>query len=101
VLAGEKREYGDATLKIETHTGKENYIDRLFQNIGDDISVWMLHGDKLSRLPENFRPIASTVNAPFAGIASISRSYFGIQFHPEVTHTREGSKILSNFAVGV
>src|SRR5437763_9491748 len=41
VLAGEKREYGHATLKIERHTGKENCIDRLFQNIGDDISVWM------------------------------------------------------------
>jgi GMP synthase (glutamine-hydrolysing) len=101
VLAGEKREYGHAALTIERHTGKEDHIDRLFQGIEDDISVWMSHGDKLSRLPDHFRPIASTVNAPFAGIASISHPYFGIQFHPEVTHTQQGPKILSNFAVEI
>jgi GMP synthase (glutamine-hydrolysing) len=99
VLAGEKREYGHAALKIERHTGKENHVDRLFQGIEDDISVWMSHGDKLSQLPDHFQPIASTLNAPFAGIASTSSPYFGLQFHPEVTHTEDGTKILSNFAV--
>lgn len=101
VLAGEKREYGHAALKIQRHTGKEDHIDRLFEGIGDDVSVWMSHGDKLSRLPDHFCPIASTGNAPFAGIASMARPYFGIQFHPEVTHTQDGKKILSNFAVGI
>jgi GMP synthase (glutamine-hydrolysing) len=101
VLAGEKREYGHAALKIERHTGKEGHIDQLFQGIEDDISVWMSHGDKLSRLPDDFRPIASTVNAPFAGIASVSSPYFGVQFHPEVTNTNDGTKILSNFAAGI
>ena len=101
VLAGEKREYGHAALKIERHNGNAGHIDRLFQGIEDDISVWMSHGDKLSRLPDHFRPIASTVNAPFAGIASISSPYFGIQFHPEVTHTKDGTKVLSNFAVEI
>ena len=85
VLAGEKREYGHAALRIERHTGKEDHVDRLFQGIEDDISVWMSHGNKLSRLPDHFQPIASTVNAPFASIASTSSPYFGLQFHPEVT----------------
>jgi GMP synthase (glutamine-hydrolysing) len=101
VLAGEKREYGKAYLKVERHTGKEEHVDRLFEGIEDDIVVWMSHGDKLSRLPENFHPIASTPNAPFAGIASFSKPYFGIQFHPEVTHTPRGKQILSNFAVNI
>jgi GMP synthase (glutamine-hydrolysing) len=101
VLAGEKREYGHAALKIERDTGKEHHINRLFQGIKDNISVWMSHGDKLSRLPNDFRSIASTINAPFAGIASISHPYFGIQFHPEVTHTKDGTKILFNFAIKV
>ena len=99
VLAGEKREYGHAALKIERHAGKEEHIDRLFDGIEDDIEVWMSHGDKLSKLPDSFHPIASTTNAPFAGIASTSKPYFGIQFHPEVTHTPKGTQILSNFAV--
>jgi GMP synthase (glutamine-hydrolysing) len=101
VVAGEKREYGHAYLKIERHTGKEEHIDRLFEGIEDDVEVWMSHGDKLSRLPENFHPIASTSNSPFAGIASTSKPYFGIQFHPEVTHTPRGKEILSNFAVKI
>jgi GMP synthase (glutamine-hydrolysing) len=85
-------------LKIERHTGKEDHINRLFQGLQDNISEWMSHGDKLSRLPDDFQPIASTINAPFAGIASISRPYFGLQFHPEVT---TAPKILFNFAVEV
>lgn len=101
VLAGEKREYGHAALKIERHTGKEEHIDRLFQGIEDDMEVWMSHGDKLSKLPDTFRPIASTRNSPFAGIASMTKPYFGIQFHPEVTHTPKGKEVLSNFAVTI
>ncbi|KAG9771572.1 GMP synthase (glutamine-hydrolyzing) [Exophiala dermatitidis] len=101
VAAGDKKEYGHAYLKIERHTGKEEHIDRLFEGIEDDIEVWMSHGDKLSKLPEGFRPIASTANAPFAGIASTEKPYFGIQFHPEVTHTPRGTQVLGNFAVKI
>jgi GMP synthase (glutamine-hydrolysing) len=101
VAAGEKREYGHAQLKIERHTGKSSHIDRLFQGIEDDIEVWMSHGDKLSRLPDDFAIIATTPNAPFAGMAHTSRPYFGIQFHPEVTHTPRGVKVLENFAVNI
>lgn len=59
----------------------------------------MSHGDKLGRLPGNFVTIAETSNAPFAGIAHTQKKLFGIQFHPEVTHTPMGKKLLENFAV--
>lgn len=101
VLAGEKREYGHAYLKIERHIGKEKHVNRLFDGVEEDIEVWMSHGDKLSALPSDFHPIASTANAPFAGITHVSKPYFGIQFHPEVTHTPKGRLIISNFAVSI
>lgn len=102
VLAGEKREYGHATLKIEARKGeKGSHVDKLFENLGDELEVWMSHGDKLSHLPENFVTIATTSNAPFAGIANTQKPYFGIQFHPEVTHTPQGKELLGNFAVQI
>jgi GMP synthase (glutamine-hydrolysing) len=61
----------------------------------------MSHGDKLSHLPDDFQTIATTSNAPFAGIAHASKELWGIQFHPEVTHTPKGTKILENFAVKI
>ena len=101
VLAGEKREYGHARLEIVQHPESSEHVGRLLQGVTDDMNVWMSHGDKLSKLPDNFCAIASTSNSPFAGIASLSQPYFGIQFHPEVTHTAEGRRILSNFAVQI
>jgi GMP synthase (glutamine-hydrolysing) len=61
----------------------------------------MSHGDKLSKLPEKFVTIATTPNAPFAGIAHTEKEYYGIQFHPEVTHTPKGTHLIKNFAVNV
>ena len=101
VAAGEQREYGHATLSIKRHSQDAHSVDRLFANVGEQIDVWMSHGDKLSRLPDDFVTVAATDNAPFAGIASVSKPYYGIQFHPEVTHTREGVDILRNFAVDI
>ena len=98
VLAGEKREYGHAALKIQRHA--DQAID-LFEGLEDDMEVWMSHGDKLSNLPESFITIATTTNAPFAGIAHTKKSYYGIQFHPEVTHTPKGTHLLKNFAVNI
>jgi GMP synthase (glutamine-hydrolysing) len=96
VIAGERREYGHADVKIESREGWDN---RLLQGIdGKSIEVYMSHGDKLKDLPEDFITIASTANAPFAGITHVTKPYFGIQFHPEVTHTPKGGKILENFA---
>ncbi|MCJ1365216.1 GMP synthase (glutamine-hydrolyzing) [Acarospora aff. strigata] len=101
VLAGEKREYGHAILRVERHPDLRDHVDRLFDGLGADLEVWMSHGDKLSHLPPSFHTIATTSNAPFAGIAHETNMYYGIQFHPEVTHTRQGTKLLENFAVGV
>lgn len=101
VSAGEKREYGHAALKIQRHSGKEAHVDRLFAGLQDDEEVWMSHGDKLSNLPENYTIIATSDNAPFAGIAHEKKELYGIQFHPEVTHTKSGNVLIKNFAVEI
>ena len=61
------------------------------------LGVWMSHGDRVIEVPENFKSIAASDNSPIAAIGDLERSYFGIQFHPEVTHTEHGSKIIENF----
>src|SRR5437764_734385 len=61
------------------------------------LKVWMSHGDKVVHLPAGFKLMASTDACPIAGIADESRRYYGVQFHPEVTHTRQGAKILQRF----
>ena len=101
VLAGEKREYGHAALQIQRHSGKLAHVDRLFEGLQDDMEVWMSHGDKLSNLPDGFLTIATTQNAPCAGIAHDEKEYYGIQFHPEVTHTPRGKELVKNFAVNI
>ncbi|MCJ1483590.1 GMP synthase (glutamine-hydrolyzing) [Schaereria dolodes] len=101
VLAGEKREYGHARVKIQVHEEGESVVDRLFEGLDNDLEVWMSHGDKLSHLPPSFLTIATSPNAPFAGIAHTSKPFYGIQFHPEVTHTPQGTKLLRNFAVSI
>ena len=74
---------------------------RLFENLDDPFQVWMSHGDKLSALPEGFYDIGATTNAEHAAIACHSRVMYGIQFHPEVTHTPQGRILLKNFVLGV
>ncbi|KAL8902707.1 MAG: hypothetical protein Q9207_004439 [Kuettlingeria erythrocarpa] len=101
VLAGEKREYGHAKLAFEPQGGDPSQVNDLFQGVADGIDVWMSHGDKLSQLPESFSTIAKTNNAPYAGIAHQRKRCYGIQFHPEVSHTSQGTKILENFAVRI
>ncbi|KAK5991747.1 GMP synthase [Cladobotryum mycophilum] len=95
VIAGTEREYGHADLKAFRH---DNHVDRLFEGLEEDMAVWMSHGDKLSQLPVDFHVIASTKNAPYAGIAHHTKPVYGIQFHPEVSHTPRGIKLLENFA---
>lgn len=101
VSAGTKREYGHAALRLVKHDGQAEHVDELFKGLGDGLEVWMSHGDKLSSLPEGFVTIAETQNAPFAGVASLSKKYYGIQFHPEVTHTKRGTELIRNFAAGI
>ncbi|KAK4494224.1 hypothetical protein PRZ48_014522 [Zasmidium cellare] len=98
VAAGEKREYGRTNVQVTRHNG---HIDHLFDGLEDGLEVWMSHGDKLSKMPDDWVMIANTSSAPYAGIAHSSKPYYGIQFHPEVTHTPMGKHVIKNFAVGI
>ncbi|KAK0512350.1 hypothetical protein JMJ35_005478 [Cladonia borealis] len=101
VLAGEKREYGHARVKIEKHKGEAVHADKLFNGLGNEMDVYMSHGDKLSHIPQSFSVIADTPNAPLAAIVHNTKPIYGIQFHPEVTHTPKGTELLRNFAVDI
>ncbi len=91
VVAADHHEYGKAKLKIEKGAG-------IFHGITDDEIVWMSHGDKADRLPEGFEIIGTSENSPYAAIADERRNVYAFQFHPEVHHTVEGTKMLKNFA---
>lgn len=94
VHAGEKKEFGHATIHVEKPS------DPLFHGI-DNFQVWMSHGDKLNALPTGYEVVATSDNSPYAGIAHTSEKIWGIQFHPEVTHTAKGKQLLQNFAVDI
>ena len=74
-----------------------NGVDRLLCDLGETIPVWMSHGDKVTALPDGFTATAKTASAPVVGVANDVHKWYGIQFHPEVTHTRDGIEILRRF----
>ena len=98
VATSNLREFGHARIRARGHS-------RLLQGIQDDtndqghglLDVWMSHGDRVEQLPQGFKVIASTDNAPIAGMANEESGIYCLQFHPEVTHTRQGSAILQRF----
>lgn len=92
VARGEKREYGPATLNVVDQASP------LFKGV-DHSRVWMSHGDKLHGLPNGFKVIATSDNSPYCGVSHESKPIYGIQFHPEVTHSTHGKILLKNFAV--
>ncbi|PGH03343.1 GMP synthase [glutamine-hydrolyzing] [Polytolypa hystricis UAMH7299] len=100
VGAGTAREYGHADLNARK-LDDQGDVDRLFAGLEENMKVWMSHGDKLVKLPEGFHTIATTSNSEYAGIAHKTKPIYGIQFHPEVTHTPDGIKLLKNFAVDI
>ncbi|KAI0468577.1 GMP synthase [Xylaria cf. heliscus] len=100
VTRGEAREYGETDLNIH-NVGRPDGADRLFEGLGDTLHVFMSHFDKLVHLPEGFVTIASTKNTAYAGIAHESKPIFGIQLHPEISHTNRGTDILANFALKI
>ena len=96
VEGGHDREYGPAMLRIKETSG-------IFASFSADeeVAVWMSHGDRLVELPPGFRRIALSDNAPLAAIANLEKRLYGIQFHPEVTHTPRGIDMLRAFLFDV
>ena len=88
-----EREYGFAVIR-------KNERSPLFDGLDDEIPVWMSHGDRIDDAPPGFRSVASSENSPIAAMANDAGIY-GIQFHPEVAHTPQGSRILRNFSHGI
>ena len=98
VEGARKREFGYAEIRARGHSA-------LLEDIQDNINaeghglldVWMSHGDKVTEMPSGFSIIASNESTPIAGMADESRRFFGVQFHPEVTHTLKGREIIARF----
>ncbi|WP_064791853.1 glutamine-hydrolyzing GMP synthase [Shewanella woodyi] len=95
-------EFGYAQVELQTQS-------ELFKSIEDAISdsgkplldVWMSHGDKVSEIPEGFVTVANTETCPYAAMANEEKKFYGVQFHPEVTHTRQGKRMLEHFALDI
>ncbi len=85
-----RREYGRTALLIDKK-------DELFGDLGKKLTVWMSHGDRITKLPSGFEKIAHSQNSPLAVIKNKAKKLYGIQFHPEVVHTPKGHQILKNF----
>ncbi|GHB80276.1 glutamine-hydrolyzing GMP synthase [Persicitalea jodogahamensis] len=95
VMPSENREYGRARLEIVDEDSS------LLAGISETSQVWMSHADTIKRIPDNFRVIASTPSVEVAAFKIADELTYGIQFHPEVTHSTEGKKLLHNFVVGI
>jgi GMP synthase (glutamine-hydrolysing) len=97
-----KSEFGFAQVRARNHS---QLLDEIYDKINSDghelLDVWMSHGIEVSKLPPGFELIASTDNCPIAGFANKDKHYYGIQFHPEVTHTKQGVKILEKFITDI
>jgi GMP synthase (glutamine-hydrolysing) len=92
------REFGYAELRARGHSELLREIEDRVNGEGHGLlDVWMSHGDRVTALPPGFEAIASTPDLPLAGMADDRRRWYGVQFHPEVTHTRQGARILSRF----
>ncbi|KAJ0318361.1 hypothetical protein Brms1b_004386 [Colletotrichum noveboracense] len=101
VKRGDVREYGLGTLNIQK-VGGANHIDLLLSDLGGDTTeVINSHFDKLVKLPEGFVTIGTTRNSPYAAIAHQTKKIFGLQFHPEISHSVRGTDILKNYAVKI
>ena len=98
VGSADHREFGYAQVRARNHS---KLLVEIEDHVNDEghafLDVWMSHGDRVDALPDGFVCIASTDNAPLAGIADEGRGFYGLQFHPEVTHTKQGERIISRF----
>jgi GMP synthase (glutamine-hydrolysing) len=97
-----KSEFGFAQIRARNHS---RLLDGIYDEINTDghgiLDVWMSHGVEVTQLPPGFELIASTFNCPIAGFGNKDKNYYGLQFHPEVTHTKQGIKILKKFITDI
>jgi GMP synthase (glutamine-hydrolysing) len=102
VAPSSKREFGHADVRAHGHTqlldGIQDYATPMGHGM---LQVWMSHGDKVTELPHGFKLMASTDSCPIAGMADEDRRFYGVQFHPEVTHTKRGAAILERFVLDI
>jgi len=101
VASSNKKEFGYAKVR---HTGVSKLLSGIQDHIEsgkETLDVWMSHGDKVIELPANFTVIAESDNAPLAAMANEDKKFYGVQFHPEVTHTHQGGKILQRFVMDI
>ncbi len=102
VEASDHREFGYAEVRAHGHTKLLGGIEDFATPEGHGmLKVWMSHGDKVTALPPGFKLMASTPSCPIAGMADESRGYYGVQFHPEVTHTVQGGALLNRFVLDI
>jgi GMP synthase (glutamine-hydrolysing) len=102
VEASDHREFGYAEVRAHGHTALLEGIEDFSTAEGHGmLKVWMSHGDKVTELPPGFKLMASTPSCPIAGMADEARGYYGVQFHPEVTHTAQGRELLNRFVLGI
>jgi GMP synthase (glutamine-hydrolysing) len=102
VTSGHQREFGPADVRAHGHTALLEGIQDYKTAAGHGmLQVWMSHGDKVTELPHGFKLMASTDSCPIAGMADEVRRFYGVQFHPEVTHTKRGAAILERFVLDI
>ena len=102
VQSGHTREFGHADVRAHGHTRLLEGIQDYTTSMGHGmLQVWMSHGDKVTELPHGFKLMASTDSCPIAGMADEERRFYGVQFHPEVTHTKRGAAILERFVLDI
>ena len=102
VEAADHREFGYAEVRAHGHTKLLDGIEDFSTAQGHGmLKVWMSHGDKVTALPPGFKLMASTPSCPIAGMADEMRGYYGVQFHPEVTHTEQGRALLNRFVLDI
>lgn len=98
VESSSHREFGYAKIRAHGHSAfLKDIEDHTTPEGFGMLDVWMSHGDRVSQLPDGFKIIASTDSAPIAGMADEERQFYGVQFHPEVTHTTQGQRMISRF----
>ena len=102
VDTSDMREFGYAQVVVE---GPSPLLQDITDHVGADgeslLDVWMSHGDKVATMPDGFELMASTASCPIAGMADSKRHFYGIQFHPEVTHTLQGERIFQRFVLDI